>query len=122
MFQVVAGAARIGPDPGHGARDPDDGIVGIRGQQRLELALRLGRAAEPREGLAAGGQHGHLVAAQLDGPGEVGQRRFELVQLELDQGPVDEGLGEIRVRSGGRGRRRRGRSRGSRRGPAPGRG
>ena len=97
MLEIGAGTGRIGPQPGHGTRDPDDGVVGIIGQERLELGLGFLEPAEARQGLAACGQHGDVVAAEFDGPGEVVQRPIDPVQLEVHQGPVHERLGECRV-------------------------
>ena len=73
--------------------DQYGGVVGVVGTVPLELTLGFLERRDS-EGLAAGGQHGHVVAAQRDGPREVVQRRLEPVQFEVHHGPVRHRLGK----------------------------
>ena len=97
LSKSLRGSLGIGTDPGHPPGDPHDRVVRVAGEQVGEILLGLGPTAEACQGLAARRQDSQVFPAQLDGAGQVGQGGVELVQLQLHECPVDQGLDEVRL-------------------------
>ena len=97
LREIVLGPLRVGSDAGHPAGDADDQVVRVAGEQAGEISFGFGAPAQSRPGFAQGREHDEVVAAKLDGTDQVVLRSVQLVQLELDQRPVDQRLGELRL-------------------------
>ncbi len=75
-------------------RDQDDQVARIAGKKAGEKPLGFIAASLTSKCLAQRRQNDNVVAAELDGFCEVGLGASDLVELELDQRAIDQGLGK----------------------------
>ena len=88
----------IGSDTGHPARHSNDRVVWMFLEQIGEDPVSFGASAQPDEILRERRHDSDFAAALIDGRAEVDERLVELVELKLDQAPVESRQDEIRVK------------------------
>ncbi len=102
LREIAACTCWVGCDPGETASDTHDERAWVPGEQAGEIEFRLASPAQACPGFAKRRQRDQISPAQLDRTDEVALGALEVVELDLDHGPVDERLGKKRVKADAR--------------------